>query len=99
MEKGYPYIEPKSAGRAAPVSSIRSSTSPQTSRMAVDLNANNEKGKREPRRTLSNDSSVAAELTLETPQSFMENGVIAMIFYELVVRVVHGRFRPDNKYV
>ena len=97
MEKGYPYIEPKSAGRAAPVSSIRSSTSPQTSRMAVDLNANNENGKREPHRTLSTDSGVAAEITLETPQSFIENGVTATIFYELVVRIVHGRFRPDNK--
>ena len=89
-----PYIEPKSPGRSAPASSIKSSSLRSNS---PDLDIANERRKREPRRTLSGDSNISTEIALETPQSFIEN-TAATIFYELVVRIVHGRFRPDNKY-
>jgi len=90
-----PYIEPKSPGRSTPVSPIKSSSLRSNS---PDLDIANERRKRDPHRTLSGDSNISTEIALENPQSFIENRA-ATIFYELVVRIVHGRFRPDNKYV
>ena len=39
------------------------------------------------------------DLVYPIPGSFAERNVSVRVQYELLVRIIHGRFRPDSKYV
>ena len=55
----------------------------------------------EKRRTLPQPkvSSTVGSLFYPTPGSFSERNVSVRVQYELLVRIIHGRFRPDSKCV
>jgi len=48
--------------------------------------------------THNRDDSTSANI-YPMPQSFLETQVMVNVGYELGVRIVHGRFRPDSRYV